>query len=96
MRALVDAISHVLIITTAHVSLETCRAAEDRAIDWAVTNPTEHGFLAYCHEERASESHNDLWDVLQFALRHGCQYVLFDRDAVALDQDVASLPLFDW
>lgn len=96
MRALVDAISRVLIISTAHVSQETCSAAEKREIDWAVTNPTEHGFLAYCHEERTTKSHDDLWDVLQFALRHGCQYVLFDRDAVSLDQDVAGLPLFDW
>ncbi len=90
------ATTKLLNLSTAHVSQETCDAASAGAIPWAVTYKTVHGFFAYCHEERETESHDDLWAVLQFAVQRGYHYVLFDADAEALDQSVAGLQLFDW
>jgi len=96
MTTIADATSKLLVISTAHVSKETCEAASAKNIDWAVTHPTPYGFFAYCHEERTVESRNDLWAVLQFAVARDFHYVLFDADADVLDQSEAGLEIFDW
>lgn len=96
MSTLAEASRKLLDISTAHLSQETCDAASEGKILWASTYSTEYGFLAYCHEERSEETHDDLWAVLQFACARGFNYVLFDRDAVILDQTETGLEVFDW
>lgn len=86
----------MLVLSTAHVSEKTCSAAERGEILWAMTSAAPFGFLSSIHEERVSEGADDLWDVLQFAHRHGYDYVLFDRDAPSLNPALTGLPVFDW
>jgi hypothetical protein len=82
-------------LSTAHITPSTCAAACARAVPWANTTPTSHGFIVYAHDERASDGFDDLWAVLQFARAQGCDYVMFDADASTLPE-AAGLPTWEW
>lgn len=85
-RILVEATAKTLILSTEHVTAETMEAARADHIAWAATHQTTYGFLAYVHEERHDETHDDLWAVIRFARLYGFQYVLFDSDASVLSE----------
>lgn len=93
---LADTDVKVLVVATAHVTQETCDDASNRSIPWAITYGIEYGFLAYCTEDRSSETHDDLWAVINLARNNGYGYVLFDRDAPSLDPQITGLQIFDW
>ena len=52
---------------------------------------TPYGWFVFACEERPQIS-DTLWALFEKARQHGCEYLLFDRDAASLD----GFPLFDW
>jgi hypothetical protein len=88
------AIRHFLDLSTAHLS------AEDRSCPQVSSNPrgdvrvycagTPHGWFLYAHQDRPDVSDN-LWHLMTEARRRGCEYLLFDADAVIHDE----LPTYD-
>ena len=52
---------------------------------------TPYGWFVFACEERPQIS-DTLWALFQEARQHGCEYLLFDRDAASLD----GFPVFDW
>jgi hypothetical protein len=53
---------------------------------------TAYGWFVYASEERSEGIPDDLWQCMEFARECHCDYILFDRDAVAIDE----LPTYDW
>ncbi|TPG55902.1 hypothetical protein EAH89_13255 [Roseomonas nepalensis] len=52
---------------------------------------TPYGWFVFACEERPQIS-DTLWALFQEARQHGCEYLLFDRDAAEID----GFPVFDW
>ncbi|MDU7519862.1 MAG: hypothetical protein E7K72_00475 [Roseomonas mucosa] len=52
---------------------------------------TPYGWFVFACEERPQIS-DTLWALFQEARQHGCEYLLFDRDAVEID----GFLVFDW
>lgn len=96
MSSIAEATSKLLNVSTAHISQATCDAAMAKQIPWATTIPAVHGFFVYCHEEREEGGFDDLWLVIQLAVKHGFHYVLFDCDADGLDPVESGLPYNEW
>lgn len=68
--------------------LEAC-AGHDTGELLCATTP--YGWFVFACEERPQIS-DTLWALFHEARQHGCEYLLFDRDAASLD----GFPVFDW
>ena len=81
-------------LSSAHLSrkdralLDAC-AGHDAGELLCATTP--YGWFVFACEERPQIS-DTLWALFQEARQHGCEYLLFDRDAASLD----GFPVFDW
>ena len=81
-------------LSSAHLSrkdralLDAC-AGHDAGELLCATTP--YGWFVFACEERPQIS-DTLWALFQEARQHGCEYLLFDRDAATLD----GFPVFDW
>jgi hypothetical protein len=90
-------IRRLLDISTDHLSKASEKVLEDGGVGDAilVVTPTEHGYLVFAdtdEEKTLSEAGvpQDLVDLLEFATRNGCDYIMFDNDAAV----VPGLPTF--
>jgi len=85
-----------LTISTAHVSEQTATLLDNTPEkDWPVSGGlfSTYGWFMYAHDEDCSgDIPSDLMAVFTFARSHGCNYVLFDCDADAVD----NLPTYEW
>jgi hypothetical protein len=94
-------IAKYLDCSTSHVTIEDAEMLNHPSSRLNATG-TEYGwfvwvppadmladYIAQIHEEGLSDA---FCGVLRYARRHGCDRVLFDRDA----SDVDELPTFDW
>lgn len=95
-RQLEAATRRLLWVSTGMVSKATCDAACAGRIPWALTTPTDQGFLCYSHDERQEGGFDDLWAVIRFARAHDFDHVVFDADGDHLDTALTGLPHFDW
>lgn len=83
-------------LSTAHLSAATCRILN--SYDGVTAYETPHGWLMHIPEQDADElSHDGDWPpeilpIINLARTHGCDYILFDKDAPESDL----LPTFDW
>ena len=81
-------------LSNAHLSnedralLEAC-AGHDTGELLCATTP--YGWFVFACEERPQIS-DTLWALFEEARQHGCEYLLFDRDAAEID----GFPVFDW
>lgn len=84
----------VLDISTAHLSPETAQILENTPLnDWPVAGGnTQFGFFLYAHDDNDGAIPQDLWACMEFARKHHCCYLYFDRDADQYDD----LPTYDW
>ncbi|MCG7353735.1 XF1762 family protein [Roseomonas mucosa] len=88
-----SAVRRFLDLSNAHLSnedralLDACAGHDTGELLCA---STPYGWFVYACEERPLIS-DTLWALFQEARRHGCGYLLFDRDAASLD----GFPVFD-
>jgi len=86
----------LLDLSTAHLSQETCR--DLNSYEGVTAYETKYGWLMYIPAQDAAElAHNGDWPpellpIVNLARTHGCDYILFDRDA----PETNLLPTFDW
>lgn len=92
-------IRRFVVISTAHVSETTARRLDTTpAKEWPCAGGPygEYGWFVYAHDENAGVGDDaipaDLFDVMCWSCANGCDYVLFDCDADAVD----GLPVYDW
>jgi len=90
-------IRRFLDISTDHLSKAAEETLENGGIGDAilVVTPTEHGYLVFAATDEdktlaQSGVPQDLVDLLEFASRNGCDYIMFDNDASI----VQGLPTF--
>ncbi|MER8376664.1 hypothetical protein [Mesorhizobium sp. M1409] len=88
-----------VVVSTAHVSEATAKRLDHTpAKDWPCAGGpyAEYGWFVYAHDENSGPGENaipaDLFDVMTWARRQGCEYILFDCDADQVD----GLPAYDW
>lgn len=80
-------IKRLLILSTAHI------APAQRENMTSIADDIEYGWLMWAYDERSSDDIGDeLWAACEYARANGCDYIMFDRDADAIDD----LPKFDW
>lgn len=83
-------------LSTAHLSAATCRVLN--SYEGVTAYQTPYGWLwSVPAQDAADLAHDGDWPpellpIAQLAHAHGCDYVLFDRDAPQTGQ----LPTFDW
>ena len=83
-------------LSTAHLSAATCRILN--SYEGVTAYETPYGWLWSVPEQDAAElAHDGDWPsellpIAQLARAHGCDYVLFDRDA----EQTEMLPTYDW
>ena len=91
-------VRRILDISTAHVSGRTAELIRcERLHAFAVIfEKGDYGWLVYVPSEPGNEDHPDfpadLKAVMVFARKLDCDWIMFDRDGVILDE----LPAFDW
>lgn len=81
-------IRKLLVLSTAHLTAETINRLECTFTDdWPAVGGDygEYGWVFYAHDEKAGigkdQIPDDLWNVMVFARKQGCDNILFDRDA---------------
>lgn len=91
-------IEQMMILSTAHLSETTARHVDDSLrgdgpipISGAAR---EYGFLIFADQDATKNRDvpGDLRTALLYALKHDCEWVLFDRD----EDPVDALPLYEW
>lgn len=92
-------IRRFVVISTAHVSETTAQRLDNTpAKEWPRVGGHygEYGWFVYAHDENAGVGrdaiHTDLFEVMSWARKQRCDYVLFDCDA----DEIESLPAYDW
>ena len=68
--------------------LDACAGHDTREL---LCSSTPYGWFVFACEERPQIS-DTLWALFEEARQHGCEYLLFDRDAAGLE----GFPVFDW
>lgn len=88
-------IRKALCLSTSHVTRETAAlldSNEARQFKRIIGGDYDNaGWFIYCSQEQG-DIPDDLFRVMQFALQHDCQHLLFDRDADL----IAELPWWEW
>jgi transcriptional regulator with XRE-family HTH domain len=97
-------IANMMVLTTGHVMQETAKWLDSKDKNPIIVYPKgEYGWiiplfddlfimLKELDEQGGLEVPNDLLNVLHFAYKHGCTWVMFDCDADAVD----GLPSYEW
>jgi hypothetical protein len=96
-------IEGLMALSTAHVSKTTADHLQLNSLDvvryehgdygWLIHVPSDQDFWAPVQAKaQAGEFQTDLFDVMDYARRHGCCWLLLDADA----DRVAGLLTFDW
>lgn len=88
-----------VVISTAHIRETTAELLDNTPVkEWPCLGGTygEYGWFLYAHDENAGVDPDvipsELFDVMTWARKQGCNYILFDIDA----DEVEDLPAFDW
>ena len=91
-----ELVRKVLDISTAHLPEETAQRMEDGEFPKQYSMHNEYGGLVSVPEEDEITVANipceALCTILRRAVVHGCDWVLFDRDGLPIED----LPVFDW
>jgi len=76
-----------LTLSTAHVSEETRLLLEDEPSRFTGGSYGPNGWFLWCSTENFGDAPipDDLWQVMEFARAHGCDYILLDRDGNMID-----------
>jgi hypothetical protein len=91
-------IAKMLVLSTAHVDEDTALRLTKGMLptDFCTTYFAKGGYGWFMHvsEEIADREANpqSLANCLDFAVRHGCQWIMFDRDGDTVDE----LTTYDW
>ena len=92
-------IREFIVISTAHVSEATAKLLDNiPAKDWPCAGGAyaDYGWFVYAHDENAGVGKDaipdDLFNVMTWARKQGCDYVLLDCDG----EEVEGLPVHDW
>lgn len=93
-------IAKMLVLSTAHVSLETASKLprghadmEEDDLDWGPTFARENGWVFYVGTlSHFEEAPRELFEALLFAHQQGCQWLMFDNDGPTID----NLPTYEW
>ena len=73
-------------LSTGHITKETCNNPPYKVADY------EYGAMLYVPDEVHSQCPEDLAKVIEYAKKHDCAMILFDRDAGTCED----LPIYDW
>lgn len=86
----------MLALSTSHLRYATARQLDnDHPKAWAKDlyfGRSEYGWFVSTVTIPIQKFPDDLREALDFARRHDCTYVMFDRDV----EPIAELPTFDW
>jgi hypothetical protein len=85
-------IAKMLILSTAHVTLETSQRLPDGIEGLIAYEKGEYGWLIYVNAPHVVPLPADLQGVRDLARNHGCEWVMLDRDGDVID----ALPSYDW
>lgn len=92
-------VTKLLVLSTGHITKETNSLLTiiDMS-EWPCSGGPygDYGWFLYAHDENCDEGDqkipDDLWAVMQFARKEGCNYILLDRDGDTTEE----LPIYDW
>lgn len=91
-------IAKYLDISTGHVSKETAEWIEEQTTTRSFEGGViaymkgEYGWIVYVHEEVGDDVPLDLVEVLVYARKKKCIWIMFDADG----EQIKQLPMFDW
>jgi hypothetical protein len=87
-----------LTLSTAHITqdsseyLQASTGDNSPNRDGPAVGDWPYGYFIYCDEEPLPDWPEDVRAVMAFARKHGCEYLLLDRDADTTEE----LPQYDW
>lgn len=85
-------IQQMLVLSTAHVTEETATMLDRAEANFVRYGKAEYGWFIPILDDPQPDMPADLQACVAYAKTHGCTWIMFDCDALTVDD----LPTYDW